>query len=77
MNDIDKRWDDILPHILHYNETVNQEDLHIVNSKIREYYFGEKAVNRQTYGDLVKVCTKVYFYQWQETAVEYEFIHFR
>lgn len=59
MDDIDKKWDEIMPHILHYNETVNREDLHTVNSKIREYYFGEKTVNRDIYGDLVQVSTNV------------------
>nr|QYA71950.1 carboxylesterase [Anoplophora glabripennis]QYA72001.1 carboxylesterase [Anoplophora glabripennis] len=55
LDDIDKRWDDILPHILHYNETVNSEDIHAVNTKIRDYYLGDANVNKHTFGDLVQI----------------------
>nr|WCC58154.1 carboxylesterase [Pharsalia antennata] len=55
LDDLDKRWEEIVPYILHYNETVDSEDIHAVNTKIRDYYFGDSAVNRQTYEDLVQM----------------------
>lgn len=57
LDDLDKRWEEIIPHILHYNETVDHENLQTVSCKIREYYLGDNNVNRQTYDDLVQVST--------------------
>ncbi|KAJ8961983.1 hypothetical protein NQ314_005765 [Rhamnusium bicolor] len=59
LKDIDKRWNKILPHLLHYNETVENKNLNTVSKKIREYYFGNKSVNKETFDNLVQVCISI------------------
>ncbi|KAJ8963016.1 hypothetical protein NQ317_005499 [Molorchus minor] len=42
---------------LHYNETVDNSDLNEVSKKIRQYYFGNRTVNKETFGDLVQMIS--------------------
>ncbi|CAH1134589.1 unnamed protein product [Ceutorhynchus assimilis] len=51
--DIDTKWNDIMPFVLHYNDSVDPELRDQVSQEIRKEYLGEKPVNRETYSALV------------------------
>lgn len=57
LTDINRKWDDIVPHILHYNEVTDSKNLKEVNSKIRQRYLGNKTVTEESYGDLVQMIS--------------------
>ncbi|KAK9884286.1 hypothetical protein WA026_005238 [Henosepilachna vigintioctopunctata] len=50
---INDHWDDVVPHILHYDFTVAPSLRKEVNSKIRSEYFGNGPVDRQSYKKLI------------------------
>lgn len=53
--DINARWNELIPHILDYNYTVPNERHDEVSVSIRKKYFNEKPVNEETYLTLVNV----------------------
>ncbi|ERL93518.1 hypothetical protein D910_10807 [Dendroctonus ponderosae] len=65
--DIDTKWNEIMPFILHYNESAPSDLKDEISQRIREHYLGSKQVNRQTYSTLVEVTEH---YCGMETDVE-------
>lgn len=52
---IDQNWDEIVPFVLDYNNTVSSNDIKEVNKRIREEYFNDKRVTMDTYDNLIRV----------------------
>jgi len=50
MEKLDKQWDEIAPVLFIYEKTASDKD--VVSSKIRQFYFGDKAINRETFTNL-------------------------
>ncbi|XP_044261769.1 venom carboxylesterase-6-like [Tribolium madens] len=57
LEDIDTRWNEIVPFILDYNYTVEPQLRDEVSQKIRKYYLGNKKVSRSTFMDFVKITS--------------------
>ncbi|ENN81813.1 hypothetical protein YQE_01818, partial [Dendroctonus ponderosae] len=55
--DIDTKWNEIMPFILHYNESAPSDLKDEISQRIREHYLGSKQVNRQTYSTLVEILS--------------------
>lgn len=52
---LDKNWNDLLPHILMYNETIPAQRLNEVSQKIREHYIGDHKIDENVLPKLVEV----------------------
>lgn len=61
--DINTRWNELIPHILDYNYTVPNERHDEVSASIRKKYFNGKPVNEETYLALVNVSILEYLKQ--------------
>ncbi|RZC33705.1 COesterase and/or Abhydrolase 3 domain containing protein, partial [Asbolus verrucosus] len=57
LNDIDNRWNELIPLILDYNYTVNAKLHDEVSQKIRKHYLDDKRVSRITFMDFVKILS--------------------
>ncbi|RZC33704.1 venom carboxylesterase-6-like [Asbolus verrucosus] len=57
LNDIDVHWNELLPFILDYNNTVDPELLDQLSQKIRKHYLGDKKVSKSTFLEFVKILT--------------------
>ncbi|XP_030764864.1 venom carboxylesterase-6-like isoform X2 [Sitophilus oryzae] len=53
--DIDTKWNEIMPFVLHYNETIDQKLKDEVSQTIRDHYLGNNPVNKETYNSLVQL----------------------
>lgn len=53
---IDTRWNELIPHILMYNSTVNHSIINQVSQAIRQKYLGNNTLSRgESYFDLIRV----------------------
>lgn len=50
---IENNWNAVLPHILHYNYTIDIKEHDRVSQMIRKEYLGNKKLDRETYHDLI------------------------
>uniref|UniRef100_A0AAR5QIG4 Carboxylic ester hydrolase n=1 Tax=Dendroctonus ponderosae TaxID=77166 RepID=A0AAR5QIG4_DENPD len=66
--DIDTKWNEIMPFILHYNESAPSDLKDEISQRIREHYLGSKQVNRQTYSTLVEIVSDRLFKADIETS---------
>ncbi|XP_068913115.1 venom carboxylesterase-6-like [Tenebrio molitor] len=57
LQDIDTRWNDLLPFILDYNYTVDPRLHDMVSQKIRTHYLGNQRVSRSTFSDFVDIAS--------------------
>jgi bile salt-stimulated lipase len=57
LQDIDTRWNDLLPFILDYNYTVDPRFHDMVSQKIRRHYLGNQRVSRSTFSDFVDIAS--------------------
>jgi bile salt-stimulated lipase len=57
LQDIDTRWNDLLPFILDYNYTVDPRLHDMVSQKIRRHYLGNQRVSRSTFSDFVDIAS--------------------
>jgi len=56
LNELNNNWNEYLPHLLDYNYTISNENLRDkVAQDIKEFYFGDKPVSKETIGNLVEV----------------------
>ncbi|XP_044261768.1 venom carboxylesterase-6-like isoform X2 [Tribolium madens] len=68
LNEIDKKWNQVLPFILDYNYTLDPKKHEEISQKIRRFYLGEKRVNRENFLDFVKILTdRLFVYDIQKT----------
>nr|UUB32781.1 carboxylesterase COEE1 [Dendroctonus rhizophagus] len=68
--DIDTKWNEIMPFILHYNESAPSDLKDEISQRIREHYLGNKQVNRQTYSTLVEIVSDRLFKADIETSAK-------
>nr|CAI5867393.1 unnamed protein product [Callosobruchus analis] len=59
---LDKNWNDLMPHILHYADVVNPGDLQTVGEMIRKEYLGNGKLNRKTFKKMIQ--SPVYHYNF-------------
>lgn len=52
---IDKKWNEIIPYVLDYYNTVSKKDIKEVSQKIREAYLKDEHVTMKMYDNLVQV----------------------
>lgn len=57
LSDIDTKWNEIMPFVLHYNDSVEFSRRDEVSQKVRKQYFENQSVNRKTYPILVDVVS--------------------
>ncbi|XP_045467364.1 venom carboxylesterase-6-like [Harmonia axyridis] len=50
---IDEHWEDVLPHILHFNFTVDKSNKKYVNDRIREEYLGSQPITQKNFNKLI------------------------
>ncbi|KAL3270431.1 hypothetical protein HHI36_020986 [Cryptolaemus montrouzieri] len=50
---IDENWNQVMPHILHYNFTVEHTDLDTVSQKIRKEYLGQEKLTKKNFNKLI------------------------
>ncbi|VEN33919.1 unnamed protein product [Callosobruchus maculatus] len=51
---LDKNWNDVMPHILHYADVVEPEDLKAVGEIIRKEYLGNGKLNKKTFKKMIQ-----------------------
>ncbi|EFA11999.1 esterase 6 precursor [Tribolium castaneum] len=69
LQDLDERWNDLVPHLLDYNYTVERTKMDEVSQKIRKYYLGNKQVTKSTYMDFIPVVSdRIFVIGIQKTA---------
>ncbi|XP_045467363.1 venom carboxylesterase-6-like [Harmonia axyridis] len=54
---IDEHWEDILPHILHFNSTVEKSNQKYVNDRIREEYLGSQPITQKNFNKLIDILS--------------------
>lgn len=56
--EIDKRWDELMPYILDFHNTVTDPDEKInVARKIKEFYFKNAPISQENSKEFIKVTT--------------------
>lgn len=70
LEEIDQFWNDLIPHILDFNHTVDINDRLSVLTKIREFYFHNMNVSETTYGNLIKMVSDRLFITGIERAAK-------
>lgn len=56
LEELNNRWDELLPYLLDFNHTVDDSDRSEVIKKIRLKYLKDKKVNKETFLQVVDVC---------------------
>ncbi|XP_066257357.1 venom carboxylesterase-6-like isoform X1 [Euwallacea similis] len=70
LKEIDSRWNELLPFILHYNETLPAELKNKVSQLIRRQYMGDKPINRETFASFVDIFSDRLFVSGIETIAQ-------
>lgn len=55
--EMDKKWNDVMPSILDYSDTIPKERLNEVSSKIRQEYLKDKQVTMSTFDEVVEIIS--------------------
>jgi hypothetical protein len=54
--DMESKWNEILPFVLDYNNTISDESLRLeIAQKIKTFYFGNNTVSANTKNEVVEV----------------------
>lgn len=70
MDTIDKRWDELAPVLLDFNDTLPASERKRVSGKIKDYYFGEnQAITKEQFPKLVQLFGDRLFYVGAEEAL--------
>ncbi|XP_076258818.1 venom carboxylesterase-6-like [Rhynchophorus ferrugineus] len=67
---IDKRWNELIPHILMYNFTVDPKLMDTVSASIRKKYMKNQPVERSTFENLVEACGDRNFLSDMDKAIK-------
>ncbi|XP_059483605.1 uncharacterized protein LOC132201448 [Neocloeon triangulifer] len=54
---LDKEFDEVVPHLLDFNHTVSVSDKLKVTKRIREEYFGDKKISKETSKEIIKMAS--------------------
>jgi len=56
IDELNNNWNEYLPHLLDYNYTISNENLRSkIAQDIREFYFGDKIISKETISNFVEV----------------------
>lgn len=55
MKELDDNWDSLAPHLLQYYDIVPKSKHTMAAQKIRRYYFGDKPINEENSGILIRL----------------------
>jgi len=56
INELNNNWNEYLPHLLDYNYTISNENLRSkIAQDIKEFYFGDKIISKETISNFVEV----------------------
>ncbi|KAG8239169.1 hypothetical protein J437_LFUL018574 [Ladona fulva] len=55
MDQFSSHFEDLIPHILHFNDTAAEEELKQISNKIRKFYFGNKVIGKGDREEVIKV----------------------
>lgn len=70
LKDLETRWNELLPHILDYNYTLDVRKHDEISQKIRKYYLEEKKVSKGTFKDFIPVVSdRIFVTGIQKTAL--------
>lgn len=53
--ELEKRWEELAPHILHYEHTIPSELSSSISNKIKKYYLKGKPISIETYQEVIQV----------------------
>lgn len=70
LEEINERWNELIPYVLHYHETVDENVKDEVNEKIRKFYLGEDNVNRNSFSTVIKILSDRLFISGIEDTVK-------
>ncbi|XP_017776975.1 PREDICTED: venom carboxylesterase-6-like [Nicrophorus vespilloides] len=56
-DEIDARWNEIIPHLLEYNYTLNPTEKLDVSSKIKQFYFGNEKPSRDNFNKFIEMIS--------------------
>ncbi|CAH1119260.1 unnamed protein product [Phaedon cochleariae] len=65
---LDIHWNEILPHILHYNNVIAEDKLNITSETIRLNYLGTRNLNKESYPEFVQILSDRLFLHDLEKA---------
>ncbi|CAH1711822.1 esterase E4-like isoform X1 [Aphis gossypii] len=58
INELTDNWNEYLPHLLDYNYTISNEKLRTkISQDIKNFYFGDESISKETMSNLVKMIT--------------------
>lgn len=55
MRIVDENWESVAPYLLHYYNLIPKDEQANVTEKIRQYYLGDKPIERQTLKKLIQM----------------------
>ncbi|XP_065346653.1 venom carboxylesterase-6-like [Cloeon dipterum] len=65
----DREFDELVPHLLHFQDSVEPADKRDVARKIRREYFGDREINKNVAKDIIKMASdRLFVYDSQWTA---------
>ncbi|XP_059482440.1 carboxylic ester hydrolase-like [Neocloeon triangulifer] len=67
---LDEEFDELVPFLLDFNHTVKETDRLMVTRKIRQEYFGDKKVSKETTKELIKMASDRLFLVDAQQAAE-------
>jgi len=68
--DLEKRWDELAPYIMHYMHTISDDKKTEVSEKIKQYYLKGEPISKKTYPELVQMIGDRVFVESSETAAK-------
>lgn len=64
MDELNKNWNELLPHLLDYDYTISNESLRTkIAQDIRKFYFGNKLISMETKSNLIEVNMNELYYE--------------
>lgn len=70
LEDINGKWNELMPFILDYNLTINPQQRDVISQKIRSVYFGNDSVSEETFPNLIKLISDRLFISNIEQAAK-------
>ncbi|KAJ8670093.1 hypothetical protein QAD02_001352 [Eretmocerus hayati] len=61
LQDLDSNWEERAPILLDFNYTASKKDHPKIAKRIREHYFGDKPINRENIGILIRLASDRFF----------------
>ncbi|XP_057667531.1 venom carboxylesterase-6-like [Diorhabda carinulata] len=68
-NEVDKKWDEIIPYLLDLYDTVDEADKMAVTKSIRKYYYDHKPLAEDNLSSMVELINDRFFFTDTEQAI--------